>query len=133
MAAQGSIRDKILRVSMPFEKGRNSARNVKTKTQWKRLLFGNATDTWSVVLKVRSWATQLREGKIRSCAEIARMEGITRTHVSQLWPLCLITKEQAQQALSEGPRRDVSLQTPIRFARDMGEFAFIEVRVGFFA
>jgi hypothetical protein len=102
MAARGGIRDKILRVSMPFEKRSNSVRKSKAEIPQNYWLSGTASDSWQVILKVRSWAAQLQEGKIRSCAEIARMEGITRARVSQLWPLCKITAEQAEQALSEG-------------------------------
>ena len=86
----------------------------------KRLLFGNATDAWTVVLKIRSWAEKLKEGRVRSCAEIARMEDITRARVSQLWPLGMITMEQVQQSLSESTRRAISLGTVIRFARNTG-------------
>src|SRR5271170_5262259 len=99
MAAQGGIRDKILRVSMPFEKGRNSSRKSRMVLPGKRLLFGNASDPWAVVLKVHSWASQLGEGRIRSRAEIARREGITQARVSQLWPLGKITREQMDNAL----------------------------------
>lgn len=120
MAAQGGIQDKILRVSMPFVKGRNSARNARTNLTPKRHLFGNATDPWAVVLKVHSWAQQLREGRVHSRTEVAKMERITRARVSQLWPLSRITKEQAQQALRESTRRSVSLRTLIRFARKTG-------------
>src|ERR1017187_4900772 len=98
MAAQGWIRDKILRVSMPFEKERNSTRRSTRVVAQKRPLFGNTTDPWQIVLKVQTWAAQIQEGRVRSCAEIARREGITRARVSQLWPLSEITRQQADEA-----------------------------------
>jgi len=73
MAAQGGIRGKILRVSMPFEKGRNSEGKARAMPSRKRALFGNVEDPWQVVLKVHSWAKQLGEGTVQSCAEVARM------------------------------------------------------------
>ena len=86
----------------------------------KRSLFGAAADSWTVVLRVHSWASQLKEGRVRSCAEIARREGITRARVFQLWPLGMITKEQVQQALSESMKKEISLRSLIQFARDTG-------------
>jgi hypothetical protein len=71
-----------------------------------------------MVLKVCSWATQLKEGKVRSRAEIARKEGITRARVSQLWPLSGITREQADDALRSSNGREVSLRRLIRIARN---------------
>src|SRR5271156_2775223 len=107
MAAQGGIGDKILRVSMPFEKRGSSKRKSRSFLPHKCVISGNALDSWSVVLKVRSWAVQLREGRVRSCAEIARREGITRARLSQLWPLSQITSEQADDALTERGGRDI--------------------------
>ena len=75
-------------------------------------------DPWLVVLKVRSWAAQLQEGRVRSCAEIARREGITRARVSQLWPLSEITREQANEALTVSKGGEVSLRRLIRIARN---------------
>jgi len=83
----------------------------------KRLLFGDTTDPWQMVLKVHCWAKQLKEGTVQSRAEVARREGITPTRVSQLWPLRSITGEQVKEALRDSVRRDVSLRTLIRFAR----------------
>ena len=117
MAAQGGVRDKILRVSMPFEKGRNSIRKLRMVLPKKRLLFGNTADPWRVVLKVRSWHENLKKGGVRSCAEIARREGITPALVSQLWPLLEITREQAEKALTPGNGRKISLRALIRVAR----------------
>jgi hypothetical protein len=118
MAAQGGIRDKILRVSMPFEKVRNSSRKSTTVLPRKRLLFGSAKDPWAVVLKVHSWAAQLKEGWVRSFAEISRNEGITRARVSQLWPLGKITREQMDNALKASMGGEVSLRGLIRIARN---------------
>jgi len=118
MAAQGGIRDKILRVSMPFEKGRNSEGKARTSIPQKRVVSGSTADPWSVVLKVRLWAKQLEEGRVRSCAEIARREGITRARVSQLWPLSVITYEQADEALTASKGRGISLRRLIRIARN---------------
>jgi hypothetical protein len=101
MAARAGIRDKILRVSMPFEKGKNSGGKPIAKQSPKRLLFGKVDDPWKVVLKVHSWAKQLGEGKVRSCTEVAKREGITRARVSQLWPLSKITREHVELALRE--------------------------------
>ena len=56
---------------------------------------------------------------MRSCAEIARMEGITRARVSQLWPLCRITREQAEQALMASTRREISLRSLIKFVHSV--------------
>jgi alkylated DNA nucleotide flippase Atl1 len=120
MAAQGGIRDKILRVSMPFVKGRNSTRKSTTVPPLKRLFFGSAKNPWAVVLKVHSWAKQLKEGRVHSFAEIARMEGITRALVSQLWPLSGITKEQAADALGASKGKEISLRRLIRIARNPG-------------
>jgi alkylated DNA nucleotide flippase Atl1 len=120
MAAQGGIRDKILRVSMPFEKGTNSEEKARAMPSRKRLLFGDLEDPWQVVLKVHSWAKQLGEGRVHTCTEVARMEGITRARVSQLWPLSRITREQAEPALRERSGRAVSLRTLIKFARKAG-------------
>jgi len=120
MAAQGGIRDKILQVSMPFEKGRNSEGKARAILSGKRLLIGNVEDPWLVVLKVHSWAKQLREGRVESCAEVARRENITRARVSQLWPLCRINREQAEPALRERSGRAISLRTLIKFARKAG-------------
>ena len=118
MAAQGGIRDKILRVSMPFETGRNSTRKSTTVLPRKRLFFGSAKDPWAVVLKVHSWAAQLKEGRVRSCAEIAKREGITPARASQLWPLSEITREQAEKVLTPGKGRRISLRALIRFAQN---------------
>jgi hypothetical protein len=118
MAAQEGIRDKILRVSMPFEKGTISMRKSRTRIPRKHIISGDATDPWSMVLKVRSWAAQLREGRVRSCAEIARRECITRARVSQLWPLSEITKEQADEALTTNQGREISLRRLILIARN---------------
>ena len=105
---------------MPFEMGRNSTRNSIKVLAQKRLLLGNATYPWAVVLKVHSWAAQIKDGRVSSCAEIARREGITRARVSQLWPLGMITKEQMQQALSGSTKKEISLRSLIQFARDTG-------------
>jgi hypothetical protein len=113
------MRDKILGVSMPFERGRNSTRKSTTVLLRKRLLFGGAKDAWAVVLKVHSWAAQVKEGRVRSCAEIARREGITRARVSQLWPLSEITKQQADEVLTASKGRKISLRGLIRIARNL--------------
>jgi hypothetical protein len=94
-------------------------RKLSAAPTQKQPLFGNTTDPWSVVLKVRLWADQLKEGRVRSCAEIARREGITPARVSQLWPLSEITKELADEALSERKGRGISLRTLIRVARNL--------------
>jgi hypothetical protein len=120
MAARAGIRDKILRVSMPFEKGRSSTRRSGRVLRQKRVLFGNLSDPWAVVIRVHSWAKQLREGRVQSCSEVAKIEGITRARVSQLWPLSRISKEQAEQSLRERSRREISLRALIRFARNTG-------------
>jgi hypothetical protein len=105
---------------MPFEKGRNSKAKASEIPSRKRLLIGGVEDPWQVVLRVHSWAKQLREGRVESCTEVAKMEGITRARVSQLMPLCRITREQAEPALRERPGRAVSLRTLINFARKAG-------------
>ena len=120
MAARAGIRDKILRVSMPFEKGRSSTRRSGRVLRQKRVLFGNLSDPWAVVIRVHSWAKQLREGRVQSCSEVAKIEGITRARVSQLWPLSRVSKEQAEQSLRERSRREISLRALIRFARNTG-------------
>jgi hypothetical protein len=118
MAAQGGIRDKILRVSMPFEKGRNSIRKTKKEIPVERQLSGTLSDPWSVVLKVRSWAAQRRDGRVHLCSEVARREGITRARVSQLWSLGKITREQVDNALTMSRGRGISLRRLIRIARN---------------
>lgn len=118
MAAQGGIRDKILRVSMPFEKGRNTTRISRSVFPQNRLISGNEMDPWKVILKVRSWASQLGEGRVSSCAEIARREGITRARVSQLWPIRSITREQMDDSLKASRGKDISLRRLIRIARN---------------
>jgi hypothetical protein len=118
MAAQGGTRDKILRVSMPFERGKNSTGRRRAVLAQKRSIFGNAADPWAIVLKVRSWAAQLREGGVHSRAEIARREGITRARVSQLWPLSMLTSEQMDEASKASKGRDVSIRRLIRVARN---------------
>jgi hypothetical protein len=117
MAAQGGIRDKILRVSMSFETGKNSTRKANKEIPQKRRFTGTASYPWSVILKVHSWTAHLREGRVRSCAEIARREGITRARVSQLWPLGKITREQLDDALTASKGGEVSLRGLIRIAR----------------
>jgi hypothetical protein len=118
MAAQGGVRHKILRVSMPFEKRRNSIRKPNAVLTQKGRLFWNVSEPWSMILKVHLWAADLREGMVRSCAEIARKEGITPARVSQLWPLCRITREQVEPSLLESTGRRISLRTLIRCARN---------------
>jgi hypothetical protein len=118
MAAQGGTRDKILRVSMPFEKGMRSTRISKAGTRQKRLLLGSLPDPWAVVLKVHSWAALFKEGRVRSYAEIARREGITRARVSQLWPLSRIAKKKADEALTDSKGKEISLRKLIRIARN---------------
>src|ERR1700677_204101 len=54
MAAQGGMRDKILRVSMPFEKGRISKRKSTKGSTQKLSFFGSASDPLMVILRV--WA-----------------------------------------------------------------------------
>jgi hypothetical protein len=105
---------------MPFEKRRNSTRKSRASVPQKRQATGFAVDPWSVVLKVRSWATQLKAGKVHSCAEIARREGITRARVSQIWPLLTITRERAESYLRKRKGRYVSLRILIKFARSSG-------------
>jgi hypothetical protein len=117
MAAQGGIRDKILRVSMSFETGKNSTRKANKEIPQKRRFTGTASYPWSVILKVHSWTAHLRESRVRSCAEIARREGITRARVSQLWPLGKITREQLDDALTASKGGEVSLRGLIRIAR----------------
>ena len=117
MAAQGGIRDKILRVSMSFETGKNSTRKANKEIPQKRRFTGTASYPWSAILKVHSWTAHLREGRVRSCAEIARREGITRARVSQLWPLGKITREQFDDALTASKGGEVSLRGLIRIAR----------------
>jgi len=119
MAAQAGIRDKILRVSMPFEKVTTSTGKSKTVAVQKRLLFGNLSDPWAVFLRVHFWAKQLREGRVQTRSEVARREGITRARVSQLWPLCRITRERAEQALMASMRREISLRSLIKFAQSV--------------
>jgi hypothetical protein len=118
MAAQGGTGDKILRVSMPFEKKRNSKRKSRASIVRKRMVSGTAMDPWSVVLKVHSWAAQLKEGRVHSCAEIARREGITPARVSQLWPLSEITREHVDVALILSFGKAVSLRKLIRIAQN---------------
>jgi hypothetical protein len=120
MAAQVGIRDKILRVSMPFDKGRNSMIISRAVLRQKSLVSEKATDRWSTVLTVGSWAAQLREGRVRSCAEIAGRGGITRVRAFQLWPLCKITREQADEARRASKASEISLRTLIRVARNPG-------------
>jgi hypothetical protein len=83
----------------------------------KRRFTGTASYLWSVILKVHSWTAHLREGRVRSCAEIARREGITRARVSQLWPLGKITREQLDDTLTASKGGEVSLRGLIRIAR----------------
>ena len=118
MAAPGGIRDKILRVSMPFEKGKISARKSRAAGTQKGMDSGDAIDPWSVVLKVKSWARQLKEGRVRSCAEITRKEGITPARVSQLWRLSEITKDQVERDISACKRKEISLRGLIRIIRN---------------
>jgi hypothetical protein len=118
MAAQGGIRYKILRLSMPFEKGRNTTRKPRVDLPRRRLLFGSAKNAWSTVLKVQIWVRQLRERKVASCAEIAWKEGITRARVSQLWQLGKITRELMDNALKASRGKEVSLRRLIQLARN---------------
>jgi len=118
MAAQGGIRDKILRVSMPFEERKSSTIRSRMGLPQKRLLFGNLSDPWAVVVRVQSWAKQMSEGTVLTRSEVAKMEGITPARVSQLWPLSRIDKQQAEQFLRESSRRDISLRALIGFARN---------------
>jgi len=103
---------------MPFEKGRASTRKPTRESMQERLHFVAAEDTWSVVLKVRSWDSQLREGSVSSCAEIARREGITRARVSQLWPLARIIGKRIDDVLKAGEDRRVSLRRLLRIVRE---------------
>ena len=102
---------------MPFEKRMNSTRESRSVLDQNSPISGSALDPWLVVLKIRAWAAQLQEGRVHSCAEIARREGITRARVSQLWPLSEITKEQVGEALSASKGREISLRRLIRIAR----------------
>jgi ribosomal protein L25 (general stress protein Ctc) len=117
MAAQEGSRDKILRLEMPFEIGRNSMRNSRAAGKKEGMVFGDAIDPWSVVLRVRSWTSQLREGRVHSCSEIAKNEGITRARVSQLWPLSEITQKQVDEALIANKGRGLSIRRLISIAR----------------
>jgi hypothetical protein len=83
-----------------------------------RLLLGNLSDPWVPVLKVHSWVAQLKEGRVVSCAEIARREPTTPARVSQLWPLGKITREQVEDALTASMRREISLRRLIQIARN---------------
>jgi hypothetical protein len=60
----------------------------------------------------------LREGSVRSFAEIDIREGITRARVSQLWSLREITREQADEALTETMGKRLSLRRLIKIARN---------------
>jgi hypothetical protein len=102
---------------MPFETARNSIRKATMEIPQKRRFTGTASYLWSVILKVHSWTAHLREGRVRSCAEIARREGITRARVSQLWPLGKITREQLDDTLTASKGGEVSLRGLIRIAR----------------
>ena len=105
---------------MPFEKGRSSTKKSRRVLSQKRMLFRNLSDPWAVVLRVQFWAKQLSEGRVQTRPEVAKMEGITRARVSQLWPLSRIAKEEAEQSLRERSRRQISLRALIRFARNTG-------------
>jgi hypothetical protein len=102
---------------MSFEKGRNPIRKATMEMSQKRRSTGTASNPWSVVLKVHSWAAQLRDGRVRSCAEIARREGITPARVSQLWSLRKITREQVDYAVTASKAGEVSLRRLIQIAR----------------
>ena len=118
MAAQGGIRDKILRVSMPLEKWRKLIKKSRLVVSQKCTVSRGTLDPWSVVLKVHAWAEQLKEWRVHSCAAIARREGITRVRVSQPWPLSEITWQQADEALTASKGRGISLRRLIRIARN---------------
>jgi hypothetical protein len=92
--------------------------DLSADTRQKRILFGSLSDPRAVVLKVHSWAALLKEGRVRSYAEIAKGEGITPARVSQLWPLSRITKEKADEALTESKGKEISLRKLIRIARN---------------
>ena len=117
MAAQGGIRDKILRVSMPFEKGRREAGSPAAVRAQKHPVQGNAMDPWLVVLKLRLWAAQLREGKVRSCAEIAIREGLTPARVSLVWPLARVTRKRMDDVLKASQNGRISLRRLLRIVR----------------
>jgi hypothetical protein len=102
---------------MPFEKGKDSTKKAPSRLRPKRPLFGNLSDLWAVFFRVHSWAKQLKEGRVRSCTEIAKREGITPARVSQLWPLSEITRQEADEALAAGEGREISLRRLIRIAR----------------
>jgi hypothetical protein len=119
MAAHEGVRGKIIRVSMPFERSTNSTKKMGVSIPQKRLTSRYSIDPRSVVLKVHSWATQLSEGRVRSRAEIARREGITRARVSQLWPLSEIAREQADEGLKASKLKRNRLRGLIQIARNL--------------
>lgn len=118
MAAQGGTGDKILRVSMPFEKEKYATRRSKAIITQKRLASGSARDPWSTIHKVHSWAAQLKDGRVRSCAEIARREGITPARASQLWPLARITGKRMDDVLKASEDGRISLRRLLRIVRE---------------
>jgi hypothetical protein len=95
---------------MPFEKGSNPARKSRPVLHQKSPISESAVDPWLVVLKVRSWAAQLREGRVRSRAEMARREAITRASVSQLWPLSEIMREEATRVQKRARERRIAFE-----------------------
>ena len=119
MAAHDRLRDKILRVSMPFGGGTNLLRKRRESIPQKRWASRYGIDPWSVVLKVHSWAEQLREGTVQTRAEIARREAITPARVSQLWPLSEIARELADVGQQASNVKKYSLQRLIRIARNL--------------
>jgi hypothetical protein len=68
MAAPGGIQDNILRVSLAFEKGKNSGKKSRSIFRKKHPIVENAKDPWGVVIEVHSWAITSIKANLRKGA-----------------------------------------------------------------
>jgi hypothetical protein len=118
MAAQDGSGYKILRVSMPFERGRISSHDPSAFTGQEGATRLGWLDPIVAVRRVRRWVARLKTGEVQSCAEIARRERITPARVSQLWPLVRMTDQQVEHALSASSLRKVSVRKLLQLAKN---------------
>ena len=62
------------------------------------------------IVRAHHWFGMLRNGSVKSIADIARAEGLSRTYVSSVIPFAFLAPDITPQIL-DGPRRSILVWT----------------------
>jgi len=75
--------------------------------------------------KAQEWRRQIDAGEVRTQAEIARREGVTRARVTQVFALLRLAPEIKEHVLSmpESPRRSAITERVLRPIAQLGDVA----------